>query len=175
MRPHWRQPTRLPCLWDSPVKKTGVGCHFLLQCMKVKSESEVAQSCPTLSDPMDYSPPGSSVHGIFQARVLQWGATAFSIIYIGIVWWYFWNDRLLVIITFLKIYIYTHTHYILILDSYSILTNIPVYSLYFICPPHFIFRVSQDNRSEQVIIRLQKLVLNYNSFSSICEAFSKVT
>ena len=59
-------------------KNTGVGCHFLLQCMKVRSESEVAQSCPTLSNPMDCSPPGSSVHGIFQARVLEWGAIAFS-------------------------------------------------------------------------------------------------
>ena len=59
-------------------KNTGVGCHFLLQCMKVKSQSEVAQSCPTPSDPMDCSPPGSSVHGIFQARVLEWGAIAFS-------------------------------------------------------------------------------------------------
>ena len=64
---------------DSPGKNTGVGCHCLLQCMKVKSESEVAQSCPTLSDPMDHGPPGSSVHGIFQARVLEWGAIAFSI------------------------------------------------------------------------------------------------
>ena len=64
--------------WDSPGKSTGVGCHFLLQCMKVKSESEVAQSCPTLSDPMDCCLPGSSVHGIFQARVLEWGAIAFS-------------------------------------------------------------------------------------------------
>ena len=72
------QPTRLPCPWDSPGKNTGVGCHFLLQCMKVKSESEVAQSCPTLSDPMDYSLPGSSVPGILQARVLEWGAIAFS-------------------------------------------------------------------------------------------------
>ena len=62
----------------SPGKNTGVGCHFLLQCMKVKSESEVAQSCLTLSDPMDCSAPGSSVHGIFQARVLEWGAIAFS-------------------------------------------------------------------------------------------------
>ena len=53
-------------------------CHFLLQCMKVKSESEVAQSCPTLSDPMDCSLPGSSIHGIFQAKVLEWGAIAFS-------------------------------------------------------------------------------------------------
>ena len=78
MQPHRRQPTRLPCPWDSPGKNTGVGCHFLLQCRKVKSQSEVAQSCPTLSDPMDCSPRGSSVHGIFQARVLDWGATAFS-------------------------------------------------------------------------------------------------
>ena len=73
VRPHRRQPTRLPHPWDSPGENTGVGCHFLLQCMKVKSESEVAQTCPTLSDPMDCSPPGSSVHGIFQARVLEWG------------------------------------------------------------------------------------------------------
>ena len=64
--------------WDSPGKNTGVGCHFLLQCMKVKSESEVAQSCPTLSDPMDYRLPGSSVLGVVQARVLEWGAIAFS-------------------------------------------------------------------------------------------------
>ena len=78
VRPRRRQPIRLPCPWDSPGKNTGVGCHFLLQCMKVKSESEVAQSCPTLSDPMDCSLPGSSVHGIFQARVLEWGAIAFS-------------------------------------------------------------------------------------------------
>ena len=78
VRHHRRQPTRLLCPWDSPGKNTGVGCHFLLQCMKVKSESEVAQSCLTLSDPMDWSPPGSSIHGIFQARVLEWGATAFS-------------------------------------------------------------------------------------------------
>ena len=74
MRPHRRQPTRLPSPWDSPGKNTGVGCHFLLQCMKVKSQSEVAQSCPTLSDPTDCSIPGSSIHGIFQARVLEWGA-----------------------------------------------------------------------------------------------------
>ena len=65
LRPHRQQPTRLPHPRDSPGKNTGVGCHFLLQCMKVKSESEVAQSCLTLSDPMDCSPPGSSVHGIF--------------------------------------------------------------------------------------------------------------
>ena len=78
VQPHRRQPTRLPHPWDSPGKNTGVGCHFLLQCMKVKSESEIAQFCPTLSDPMDCSLPGSSVHGIFQARVLEWGATAFS-------------------------------------------------------------------------------------------------
>ena len=62
-RPHRWKPTRLCRPWDTPVKNTGVGCHFLLQCMKVKSESEVAQLCPTFSDPMDCSPPGSSVHG----------------------------------------------------------------------------------------------------------------
>ena len=72
VRPHRRQPTRLPRPWDSPGKNTGMGCHFLLQCMKVKRESEVAQSCPTLHDPMDCSLPGSSAHGIFQARVLEW-------------------------------------------------------------------------------------------------------
>ena len=77
VRPHRRQPTRLLRPWDSPGKNTGVGCHFLLKCMKVKSESEVAQLCPTLSDPMDYSLPGSSIHGIFQARILEWGAIAF--------------------------------------------------------------------------------------------------
>ena len=78
VRPHRRQPTRHPGPWDSPGKNTGVGCHFLLQCMKVKSESEVSQSSPTLCDPMDCSPPGSFIHGIFQARVLEWVAIAFS-------------------------------------------------------------------------------------------------
>ena len=78
VRPHRRWPTRLCRPWDSPGKNTGAGCHFLLQCMKVKSESEVAQSCPTLRDPMDCSLPGSSIHGIFQARVLEWVAIAFS-------------------------------------------------------------------------------------------------
>ena len=75
---HKRQPTRLLRPWDSPGKNIGVGCHFLPQCMKVKSESEVAQSCPTPSDPMDCSLPGSSGHGTFQARVLESGAIAFS-------------------------------------------------------------------------------------------------
>ena len=78
LRLHRRQPTRLPHPWDSPGKNTGVGCHFLLQCMKVKSENEVTQSCPTLSDPMDCSLPGSSIHGSFQARVPEWAAIAFS-------------------------------------------------------------------------------------------------
>ena len=79
VRPHRWKPTRLLCPWDSPGKNTGVGCHFLLQRMNVKSEREAAQSCPTLRDPMDCSPPGSPVHGIFQARVLEWGAVAFSV------------------------------------------------------------------------------------------------
>ena len=81
--PRW-QPTKLPHPWDSPGKNTGVGCHFLLQCMRVKSESEVAQSCPTPSDLMDCSPPGSSVHGIFQARVLEY----FNIFIINIIIYY---------------------------------------------------------------------------------------
>ena len=78
VRPHGRQPTRLPHPWDSPGKNTGVGCHFLLQCMKMKSGREVAQLCLTLSDPMDCSLTGSSIYGIFQARVLEWGAIVFS-------------------------------------------------------------------------------------------------
>ena len=76
VRPHRWQPTRLPRPWDSLGKNTGVGCHVLLQCMKVKSESEVAQLYPTLRDPMDCSSPGTSAHGIFQAKVLEWGAIA---------------------------------------------------------------------------------------------------
>ena len=79
VRPHGLQPTRLRRPWDSPGKNTGVGCRFLLQCRKVESESEVTQSCLTLSDPMDCSLRGSSIHGIFQARVLEWGAVAFSL------------------------------------------------------------------------------------------------
>ena len=78
VQPHRQKPTRLPHPWDSPGKNTGVGCHFLLQCMKVKGEREVAQLCPTLSDPMDCSPPGSSILGIFQTRALEWAAIAFS-------------------------------------------------------------------------------------------------
>ena len=70
--PHRRQPTRLPHPCDSPGKNTGVGCHFLLQCMKVKCESEATQSCPTLGDPRDCSLLGSSIYGIFQARVLEY-------------------------------------------------------------------------------------------------------
>ena len=79
VRPHRRQPTKLPRPWDSPGKNTGVGCHFLLQCMKAKSQSEVAQSYLTLSNPMDCSPPGSSIHGIFQARVVEWDAIALAL------------------------------------------------------------------------------------------------
>ena len=90
VRPQRWQPTRLPHPWDPPGKNTGAGCHFLLQCMKVKSESEVAQSCLTLSDPMGCSLPGSSIHGIFQARVLEWGAIAFSVIFYS--FWFKGND-----------------------------------------------------------------------------------
>ena len=84
VRPHRRQPARLPRPWDSPGKNTGVGCHFLLQCMKVKSQSEVTQSCLPLRDPMDCNPSGSSIHGIFQARVLEWGAISFSLVNSGL-------------------------------------------------------------------------------------------
>ena len=78
--PYSQQPTKLPSPWDSPGKNTGVGYHFLLQCMKVKSEIDIAQLCLTPSDPMHCSPQGSSIHGIFQARVLEWGAIAFSVL-----------------------------------------------------------------------------------------------
>ena len=79
VRPHRQKPTRRPRPWDSPGKKTGVGCHYLLQGINVKSEREVTWSCLTLSNPMDYSLPGSSIREIFQARVLEWGAIAFSV------------------------------------------------------------------------------------------------
>ena len=78
-RAHRQQPTRLSRPWDPPGKNTGVGCHFLLQCMKVKSESEVAQSCPIATPwTVDGSPPGSPVPGILQARTLEWVAISFS-------------------------------------------------------------------------------------------------
>ena len=93
VQPHRRQPTRLPRPWDSPGKNTGVGCHFLLQCMKVKSEREVSQSCLTLSDPMDCSLPGSFVHGIFRARVLEWVAIAFSSV-VGNAVFSYWTSAL---------------------------------------------------------------------------------
>ena len=98
LRPHRRQPTRLPRPWDSPGKNTGVGCHFLLQCMKVESESEVAQSCPTLSDPMDCSLPGSTVHGLLEDTDLRQGGEGNTIrpstctvaVSISIFWlWYY--------------------------------------------------------------------------------------
>ena len=89
MRPHRWQPTRPLCPWDSPSKNTGVGCHFLLQCMKVKCKSEAVQACLTLSDPMDCSLPGTSIQGIFQARVLEWGAIAFCISWCTIFLMYF--------------------------------------------------------------------------------------
>ena len=101
MRPHRRQPTRLSCPWDSPGKNTGVACYFLLQCMKVKSESEAAQSCLTLHDPMDWSLPGSSVHGIFQVRVLEWvpialsnieGHMALNIYSSFSIWYIYWKN-----------------------------------------------------------------------------------
>ena len=107
VRPHRRQPTRLPRPWDSPGKNPGVSCHFLLQCMKVKRESEVAQLCLTLSDPMDCSLPGSSVHRIFQARVLEWGAIAFSVIKVHILLKLISSISFLVLFFFLLIWLVT--------------------------------------------------------------------
>ena len=95
VRPHRWQPTRLPRPWDSPGKNTGVGCHFLLQCMKVTTESEVTQSCLTLSNIVDCSPPGSSVHGIFQARLLEWVAIAFSVTHSRVPQFSMWETLLL--------------------------------------------------------------------------------
>ena len=106
MWPHRRQTTRLPRPWDSPGKNTGVGCHFLLQCMKVKSEREVAQLCRTLSDPMDCSLSGSSAHGIFQARLLELGAIAFSHIYL-----------------YLPIHTHTHMYISQLFKKYNIFKN----------------------------------------------------
>ena len=117
VRPHRWQPTRLPNPWDSPGKNTGVGCHFLLQCMKVKSESEVTQSCPTLSDLMDCSLPGSSIHGIFQARVLEWDAIAFSKM---------WSYLLYIQLQF---FLYSITNYFVVL--------LHTYTLFF-CYCHFL-------------------------------------
>ena len=119
VRPHRQQPTSLPRLWDSPGKNTRVGCHFLLQCMKVKSESEVAQSCPTLSDPMDFSLPGSSVHGIFQARVLEWVAIAFSVKMLTSVLNY--------LATFLKT-VFSQTSFPLLITNVRIQVDLNLYS-----------------------------------------------
>ena len=122
VRPHRGQPTRLPRPWDSPGKNAGVGCHCLLQCVKVKSEREVTQSCPTLSDPMDCSPPGSSIHGIFQARVLEWGA-----IVPGFKFTYVYNH-----ITLVHTYILESCHENLLCVNSS-KTNMPVQAEVFPC------------------------------------------
>ena len=100
--PHIWQPMRLSRPWDSPGKITGVSCHLLLQCMKVKSESEVAQSSPTLLNPMDCSLPASSVHGIFQARVLEWGAIAFSEITAKMIYLLLWSFPLTLSCNFIE-------------------------------------------------------------------------
>ena len=110
VRPHRWQPTRLPRPWDSPGKNTGVGCHFLLQCMKVKSEREVTQSYLTHSDPMDHSPPGSSIHGIFQARILEWGAISFSNSFSLVCFIFPLELPLVLDIIYMYVHRYIHTH-----------------------------------------------------------------
>ena len=111
LRPLGLQSTRLLHPWDFPGKSTAVGCHFLLQYVKVKSESEVAQSCPTPSNSKDCRPPGSSIQGNFQARVLEWGATAFSTrIYYSTIkemefchlWQHAWTFRFLCLVKWVK-------------------------------------------------------------------------
>ena len=129
VQPHRRQPTRLPHPWDSPGKNTGVGCHFLLQCVKVKRDSKVTQSCPTLSDPVDRSLPGSSIHGIFQARVLEWGAIAFSMKYVNVVLILLYSQ---VIQLYVCKYIYIHIYTFFIFFSimvYPKLLNIVLYAV----------------------------------------------
>ena len=112
VQPHRWQPTRLPCPWDSPGKNTGVGCHFLLQCMKVKSESEDAQLCLTLSDPTSCSLLGFSVNGVFQARVLEWGATAIRSNNSISGYLFKGNEN-----TNLKRYMFPHVHYSIMYNS----------------------------------------------------------
>ena len=119
VQPHRWQPTRLPCPWDSPGKNSGVGCHFLLQCMKVKSQSEVARSCPTLHDPMDCSLPGYSVHGIFQARVLEWGAIAFSNIHNYFTYFDYHLTFFCIYKLNFKIHIFADGHWVFIIFLYS--------------------------------------------------------
>ena len=128
VRHHGWQPTRLPCPWDSPGKNTGVGCHFLLQCMKVKSKSEVAQSCPTLCDPMDCSLPGSSVHGIFQARVLEWVAIAFSIYLCSV-------SQLLFGYTEASLHVRDNSHLVLVYNSFNVFLNLIADTLLMIFAP----------------------------------------
>ena len=127
VRHHGWQPTRLPCPWDSPGKNTGVGCHFLLQCMKVKSKSEVAQSCPTLCDPMDCSLPCSSVHGIFQARVLEWVAIAFSI--------YLCSVSQLFGYTEASLHVRDNSHLVLVYNSFNVFLNLIADTLLIIFAP----------------------------------------
>ena len=142
VRPHRRQPTRLPHPWDSPGKNTGVGCHSLLQCMKVESESEVSQSCPTLSDPMDCSPPGPPSMGF--SRQEYWNGVPLpspsrkpkSIFFpfhnIYILWKYSWLIIFQLHSKVIELYIYAYIIFEVfsIIDYYKILTIVPcaVYS-----------------------------------------------
>ena len=104
---------------DTPGKNTGVDCHFFLQCVKVKSESEVVQSCPTLSDPTDCSPPGSCIHGILQARVLEWGAI-YVCVYIYI---YKYNVTAYYLLTWPEIYLLVSFIFYCLFTSLSLPTS----------------------------------------------------
>ena len=150
VRSHRRQPTRLPRPWDSPGKNTGVGFHFLLQCMKVKSENEVAQSCLTLRDPMDCSLLGSSVHGIFQARVLEWGAIAFSDSYCSTPYRMFKSPVYTTLLSVGGNYIFLELNMCFYSNIYRIHKRRKCGFLFFLFPSH----IPNQIRSDQLLSRV---------------------
>ena len=144
VRPHRRQPTRLPRPWDSPGKNTGVGCHLLLQCMKVKSESVVARLCPTFSDPMNYSLPGSSIHGILQARVLEWVANRCLQTFLTCNLHHNPTHTHGYMSIYMCVYVYTHSPETNVLPKMSTLTLSVLFQTFFFCQ----FQVSKKNWQE---------------------------
>ena len=162
VRLHRRQPTRLCCPWNSPGKDTGVGCHFLLQCIKMKSESKVTQSRLTLRDPMDCSLPGSCAHGIFQATVLEWGAIAFSVdVYSGYIHYcqnlkatktfFFWLKKSILQVYFFLIEIWNISHWN-VKDSYCFTS----WSSWFTIPKSHHFVRKEHYRPDKVIQKFQQ-------------------